>query len=240
MIKNGEWDISDIEITTKRNMFACCRKPFSNILYKITLTRMTLYYFLYIILPLISQIMLFFVIFHIPFESGERMGFGVTIILGITVYLLVISEKLPEKSDTVPMLGMCFIAEFYILTVSLIAAAVIQKMYLKTTPPPEKLRKYFLSSKKYSTKDNPPAGDLVEMVAMHESSGYLHSIDESQQELTKCTRRKLKEDERENNSNWVRICHHLDKICFWLFGSLAIFVPIIIVLCIDKTMMGHP
>ena len=76
-------------------------------------------------------------VFHIPYDCGERMGFGVTILLSITIYLLVISEHLPEKSDNTPMLGVVFISEFYNLSVALVMAGVTNILSRRKTEPPK-------------------------------------------------------------------------------------------------------
>lgn len=68
-------------------------------------------------MPLVALMLVFALVFHL--DSGQRASYGVTILLSITVYLLVISEKLPEKSDNYPFLGICFIAEFFLLCVAL-------------------------------------------------------------------------------------------------------------------------
>ena len=82
-------------------------------------------------------------VFFIPHDSGERMGFGVTILLSITVYLLVISEALPEKSDDKSMLGICFIAEFYMLCAALVLSLLTMNLFKRNTPPPLALVNFY-------------------------------------------------------------------------------------------------
>ena len=183
-VKSGEWEIEDIEMSSGEVQYSCCPDPFSVIKYRFSLRRMALYYFLYIILPLVSQVFLFLMVFHIPCENGERMGFGVTILLSITVYLLVISEKLPEKSDDRPMLGICFIIEFYVLSLALVIAAIIVKLSNRTSPPPHFLLRFCGASKSiccgggYKTTKTKKNTNKKELIEMHEANGYLHSKDE--------------------------------------------------------------
>lgn len=79
---------------------------------------------LYIILPLFALVLIFLLIFHIPPDAGERMSFGITIILSIAFSLFVISEKLPEGLDIKPVIGVVFIIVFFILCFALVLAAV--------------------------------------------------------------------------------------------------------------------
>jgi Neurotransmitter-gated ion-channel transmembrane region. len=236
MIKSGEWEINGVGIQRRNVMYPCCPNPFSTIEYKIELNRMFLYYFLYIIMPLVSQIMIFFAIFHIPYEYGDRMSFGVTILLGITVYLLVISEKLPEKSDNKPMLGLCFIAEFYILITSLIFATIIIKLATKTTPPPSFLL-HLCAQREQCRGNQASAEDLLQMVPMHGSSGYLHSESEGQP-IELPPKKRFARTAEQNKEQWIKICQSLDIICFYIFGSAALLTPLIIGASLDKTMLG--
>ena len=95
---------------------------YSSITYELTLDRLSLFYVIYIILPIIALSALFLLVFFIPVDSGERMGFGVSILLSLTVYLLVIFEIVPANSNTRSMLGGCFTTVFYLLSAGVCAA----------------------------------------------------------------------------------------------------------------------
>lgn len=140
-IQNGEWNILNMTVMQEDIKFPCCPEPYSTMSKEFVLKRRALYYFLYILLPLISLAFLFMMVFFIPHDSGERMGFGVTILLSITVYLLVISEALPEKSDDKSMLGICFITEFYLLCGALVLSLITVNLHRKTTKPPDMILK---------------------------------------------------------------------------------------------------
>jgi len=240
-VKSGEWEIEDIDMTSDLVKYSCCPGSFSTIKYKFSLRRMALYYFLYIILPLMSQVFLFLMIFHIPCENGERMGFGVTILLSITVYLLVISEKLPEKSDDSPMLGICFIIEFYVLSLALVVAAVIVKLSVRTSPPPEYLLRFSGASKAICCGQSRERRSSPQLIEMKESNGYYNSkydTHDVQQKAELLTGISKEEDEANNKELWGKICNSLDRTCFYFFGFTSIFAPIIVVACLDHRMMG--
>ena len=48
----------------------------------------------------------------VPWDSGERISFAVTVLLTIIVFLLIISENLP-KSDNKPLLSRMIIGLIY-------------------------------------------------------------------------------------------------------------------------------
>lgn len=238
MIQSGEWLIDDFKSYILDLKYVCCPDPFSVIVYEIHVKRMSLYYFLYIILPLISQVFLFLMIFHIPTETGERMGFGVTILLSITVYLLVISEKLPEKSDDKPMLGICFICEFYILSAALVASAITMNLAKKKTDPPNYLKVLTGFCKKSFRRPT----TAPEAIPMCETNGQ--SLSEDNNGLvsvnSNCCKHCISRNRAEENNNfeWRRIANILDKYFFYTFVLLVLFVPVIIVSTLDHSHLG--
>ena len=118
-------------------MFNCCPFQFSTITYKLILSRLYDFYLLYIILPVIALSFLFLAVFYIPSEAGERMGFGVSILLSITVYILVLSEKVPENSRERSALGTCFTCIIYILSIALSFALMTMKLVNRKEKPPK-------------------------------------------------------------------------------------------------------
>ena len=98
------------------------------------MVRLPKFYMMFIIFPMTLLMGLYPLIFIIPPDSGERLGYGLTIMLSITVYLLVISDKLPETSNSYSMLGICFSALFALMAVSLICSLITIRIsrYTKT------------------------------------------------------------------------------------------------------------
>ena len=44
-------------------------------------------------------------VFCLPPESGEKVALGVTVLLAMTVYQLLIAETIPPTSDDIPLIG---------------------------------------------------------------------------------------------------------------------------------------
>lgn len=201
-----------------------------------TVSRVSLYYFMYILLPLISLAFLFLLVFHIPSDSGERMGFGVTILLSITVYLLVISEKLPEKSNDTPMLGICFITIFYVLILALSMAAGTTIFSKRKSKPPQWLLNittkgcFKLDSDELKVRKIKPVHSVKEN---NNSNFEQHTSEETNQPTSKTE----EELEMVYNQDWIKICRAMDKKLFLIFFFLIILIPIIVSLCLDKTGM---
>ena len=44
-------------------------------------------------------------VFLLPADSGEKVSLGVSILVAISVFLLLIAKNVPDTSDSVPLLG---------------------------------------------------------------------------------------------------------------------------------------
>ena len=44
-------------------------------------------------------------VFCLPPDSGEKIALGVTVILAFSVFMLAIAEKMPETSESIPLIG---------------------------------------------------------------------------------------------------------------------------------------
>ena len=69
--------------------YVCCPVPYVNVEFVFTLQRRPLYYIYNLMVPCILQIVIILSTFFLPFESGERVGVVITIILVFAVYLQV-------------------------------------------------------------------------------------------------------------------------------------------------------
>lgn len=57
-------------------------------------------------------------VFMLPPDSGERVGYSIDCLLALTVLITLVSEGLPQNSNPMPVIG-------YVLTVFLIISAII-------------------------------------------------------------------------------------------------------------------
>ncbi|XP_059158995.1 acetylcholine receptor subunit delta-like, partial [Physella acuta] len=57
-----------------------------------------------IILPVVFLSFLNLLVFVIPVESGEKIGYGITVLLSLSVYMSIVSSLLPSSSLTTPKL----------------------------------------------------------------------------------------------------------------------------------------
>ncbi|XP_048776722.2 acetylcholine receptor subunit alpha-1-A-like [Ostrea edulis] len=88
------------------------------------LKRRSTYYLASLILPMTVVAILQAFVFVLPNDSGERVGFSVTILLTSVVFLTIIQEKLPEASEpNISVLG--FLLFGYVILGALVTLCVI-------------------------------------------------------------------------------------------------------------------
>eukprot|EP00794_Sanderia_malayensis_P007494 gene7494-8325_t len=124
-VKSGEWVL--MGTSAKRLLRHHDRllkhqdndQPSSYVTYTITIRRRTLYYIMNFILPCVLIAVLTILVFLLPPESGERVSYGITVILSFTMLLLMLYEKLPVTSDSYPL-----IAEYYACTTFQVSIAL--------------------------------------------------------------------------------------------------------------------
>ncbi|XP_061193443.1 acetylcholine receptor subunit beta-like [Saccostrea echinata] len=92
--KNGLWEILKTSFSVKTSA-----KNFQIISLTIVMTRRTAYYIAGLLLPIVLMNFIQLFVFLLPVESGERVGFSITVLLAVAVFLTIIQEKLPEASE---------------------------------------------------------------------------------------------------------------------------------------------
>lgn len=89
-MENGEWILLDVRSERKLLTYDCCEGEFPEVTYHLELRRRTLFYMMNFILPCVLIAVLTLLVFLLPPESGERMSFGVTVLLSFTILLLML------------------------------------------------------------------------------------------------------------------------------------------------------
>lgn len=89
--------------------------------------RKYLFYITNIIAPCVMLSVLVTLVFYLPPEAGEKISLGITILLAFTVFLLLIAESIPKRSDSVPI-----ISKFMLSSTKHSSAVSVDLLFLKT------------------------------------------------------------------------------------------------------------
>lgn len=67
--------------------------------------RRPLFYAVSLLLPSIFLMVMDIVGFYLPPDSGERVSFKITLLLGYSVFLIIVSDTLPATAIGTPLIG---------------------------------------------------------------------------------------------------------------------------------------
>ena len=98
------WEIISNRTEYTEQRYACCSDLYPDLKFHFTLRRKAGFYNINIIVPTFATAFLMLISLFIPWDSGERISFAVTVMLSIIVFLLILSDNLP-KTDTIPLLS---------------------------------------------------------------------------------------------------------------------------------------
>ncbi|XP_032811530.2 neuronal acetylcholine receptor subunit alpha-10-like [Petromyzon marinus] len=123
-IANVEWEVLGMPAAKNVIKYGCCSDPYPDVTYTILLKRRASFYVFNLLLPCVMLSFLAPLGFYLPAESGEKVSLGVTVLLSLTVFQLMVAESMPP-SENVPLIG-----KYYIATMSLITASTALTIFV--------------------------------------------------------------------------------------------------------------
>jgi hypothetical protein len=88
-----------------------------------------MFYLQNLILPCILLATLSVLSFSLPPGSGERIALVITILLGLTVYMLIFTENIPKTSEVVPLINKFFVVVLFEVALCLLATSITLQFY---------------------------------------------------------------------------------------------------------------
>ncbi|XP_016418488.1 neuronal acetylcholine receptor subunit alpha-7-like [Sinocyclocheilus rhinocerous] len=129
-IANGEWDLVEVPGRRNEKFYDCCKEPYPDVTFTVVMRRRTLYYGLNLLIPCVLISTLALLVFLLPADSGEKISLGITVLLSLTVFMLLVAEIMPATSDSVPLIAQYFATTMVIVGLSVIATVwVLQYHY---------------------------------------------------------------------------------------------------------------
>lgn len=123
-MKNGEWHLVKLEATRNVKIYSCCEEPFPEIIYRIVIRRRPLYYVFNMVFPCVLITLVAFLGFYLPPGSTEKVNIGITTLLSVTVFLMLVAESMPPTSEQIPLLGIYYFATISIVSFSTSLAVI--------------------------------------------------------------------------------------------------------------------
>ncbi|XP_069825477.1 neuronal acetylcholine receptor subunit alpha-10-like isoform X3 [Dendropsophus ebraccatus] len=145
-VENVEWEV--LGMPAKKNVitYGCCSEPYPDVTYTLILKRRASFYIFNLLLPCVMISFLAPLGFYLPADSGEKVSLGVTVLLALTVFQLLVAESMPP-SENVPLIGKYYIATMTMITASTALTIFIMNIHHcgpEAKPVPKWAKKYIL------------------------------------------------------------------------------------------------
>ncbi|XP_019642792.1 PREDICTED: neuronal acetylcholine receptor subunit alpha-10-like [Branchiostoma belcheri] len=121
--------------------------PYADVTFTLRLGRKSTFYVFNLLLPCLLLTFIMAATFFMPIDSGEKLSFGVSILLAMVVFQLVLKEALPE-SETLPWIGRYVIITMILMAISLAMSVFIMNICdctVSSTPVPNWAKRYILN-----------------------------------------------------------------------------------------------
>ncbi|OCT70524.1 hypothetical protein XELAEV_18037446mg [Xenopus laevis] len=115
-MNNGEWDL--LLVLPTYFLFEDLDYSYGGQVFTVVIRRRPLFYFVHLIIPSAFLMVLDILGYFQPPECGERISFKITLLLGYSVFLIIVSDKSPVTSRGTPLIGIYFIVCMALLVIS--------------------------------------------------------------------------------------------------------------------------
>nr|XP_034347028.1 5-hydroxytryptamine receptor 3A isoform X1 [Arvicanthis niloticus] len=141
-INQGEWEL--LGVFTQFQEFSIeTSSSYAEMKFYVVIRRRPLFYAVSLLLPSIFLMVVDIVGFCLPPDSGERVSFKITLLLGYSVFLIIVSDTLPATAIGTPLIGVYFVVCMALLVISLAETIFIVRLVHKQDlqrPVPDWLR----------------------------------------------------------------------------------------------------
>ncbi|XP_051966176.1 neuronal acetylcholine receptor subunit alpha-10a [Xyrauchen texanus] len=250
LVDNVEWEV--LGMPAKRNviLYGCCADPYPDVTYTLKLKRRASFYVFNLLIPCVMISFLSPLGFYLPADSGEKVSLGVTVMLALTVFQLLVAEIMPP-SENVPLIGKYYIATMTMITASTALTIFIMNIHHcgpEARPVPNWAKKFILEylaricfvyevgencmtvqpEKNDPHSQKPPAGRGEDHDARHkpqcicEQQLLLRNIEY----VANCYRDQRATARR--TGEWKKVAKVLDRFFMWMFFIMVFFMSLLI------------
>ncbi|XP_006811727.1 neuronal acetylcholine receptor subunit alpha-6-like [Saccoglossus kowalevskii] len=131
-LRNTEWSIDGSSATRYTADFIVFPGTYSYVTFTLFMRRKPLYYVINLILPCVLFSLLTVTVFFLPPNSADRITMGVSILLTLFVFNLLVADIMPATSENVPGLSLYLLLNMASVVSAIVISAALLSLYHKT------------------------------------------------------------------------------------------------------------
>ncbi|KAK3101434.1 hypothetical protein FSP39_003556 [Pinctada imbricata] len=204
LTENGIWEIIESSSSSYIDMDAQVMR------FSIIIRRRPGFYIVNLVLPIMAMLVLQLFVFLLPVESGERIGYSITILLAISVFFSIITDFIPETViPNLPIICYKLIVDFFLCTLITILAIMSLRCHNEEESKKIPLVLVLLTKKLRSLKNDT---NRVEDIKQYDDSSKTTKDDvwDCEQSLT-----------------WKEVSLTIDKLSLYVFSVILFFENIV-------------
>lgn len=128
-VGHGEWELIDSKAVRNVVIYPCCNEPFPDVTFTLHIRRRTIYYLYNVIIPSVMLSSLALLGFWLHPDGGEKVTLGLTVLLSLSVFILLIAENTPATSFYIPLLGIYLITTMSFTSGSVVVAVSVSSIH---------------------------------------------------------------------------------------------------------------
>ncbi|XP_012679286.1 5-hydroxytryptamine receptor 3B [Clupea harengus] len=243
-MSDGEWEL--LSVPSRYWRLHVDDQDYAHIQFNVLIRRRPLQYVVGLLIPSVFLMIVDVISFYLPPNTGTRISFKVSILLGYTVFRVNLMDEIPVTALNTPLIGVFFAVCMALLVLSLAKSILVVKLLHHNDKEVKEmsisaclLDKYGSSSQSFGESMFTSVRTLDEM---DQSSGFEFDLpsDEDLVSLSEPPRFSLRlerllyqittirsylqqvEDDGSSQSDWLALCYKVDRFLFRLY--LVVFV----------------
>ncbi|ELV09593.1 acetylcholine receptor subunit delta isoform X2 [Tupaia chinensis] len=183
--ENGEWEIVHRPARVNVDPSIPLDSPgHQDVTFYLIIRRKPLFYVINILVPCVLISFMVNLVFYLPADSGEKTSVAISVLLAQSVFLLLISKRLPATSMAVPLIGKFLLFGMVLVTMVVVICVIVLNIHFRTPSThvlSEGVKKLFLETlpellhMSRPAEDGPSPGTLVRRSS---SLGYISKAEE--------------------------------------------------------------
>ncbi|XP_044532461.1 acetylcholine receptor subunit delta isoform X2 [Gracilinanus agilis] len=182
--ENGEWEI--VHRPARKNIdesVSLGSTSYQDITFYLIIRRKPLFYIINILVPCVLISFMINLAFYLPADSGEKTSVTIAILLAQSVFLLLISKRLPATSHAIPLIGKFLLFGMVLVTIIVLICVITLNIHHRTPSThilSQGVRKMFLETLPRLLHMSQPEAEPVlgSQIRRSSSLGYISKAEE--------------------------------------------------------------